>query len=231
MSAIREFRLRLKLSQSALAARLGTSVETFRTWDSGRRAAPPSILAKVRELADREPGERLLSLPELARVLGVHERTLRMAARDGRLAVSYDTRVFYGKPTARATRAAGEEFKRRYYRRMTRWTERPSSPAPLPTVPDDYRARLVALRARLGLTQAQLAVRLGAASKAVVYQWESQKRRPSPLFWLRVEYLEAASEHNSPQTDRPAATPGLEHVLGGILKLTRTARFPPRGRA
>jgi DNA-binding XRE family transcriptional regulator len=82
---------------------------------------------------------------------------------------------------------------------MTRWTARPSPPEPLPTVPDDYRARLVGLRARLGLTQAQLAVRLGAASKAVVYQWEAQKRKPSPLFWLRVQDLEAAASEATPR--------------------------------
>ena len=32
--------------------------------------------------------------------------------------------------------------------------------------------------------------KVGAATKAVVYQWESGKRRPSPVFWLRVERLQ-----------------------------------------
>jgi len=31
---------------------------------------------------------------------------------------------------------------------------------------------------------------LGAASKAVIYQWESGKQKPSPVFWLRVERLQ-----------------------------------------
>jgi hypothetical protein len=43
---------------------------------------------------------------------------------------------------------------------------------------------------RLRLSQAQLAERLGAASKAVVYQWEAQKRRPSPILWQRIEKVE-----------------------------------------
>ena len=37
---------------------------------------------------------------------------------------------------------------------------------------------LVRLRHRLGLSQQQLAAKVGAAGKAVVYQWESGKRRP-----------------------------------------------------
>ena len=42
--------------------------------------------------------------------------------------------------------------------------------APLPTVPNDYDRRLQGLRGRLGLTQADLAQRIGAAGKTVVYQ-------------------------------------------------------------
>jgi DNA-binding XRE family transcriptional regulator len=42
---------------------------------------------------------------------------------------------------------------------------------------------------RLGLTQAQFAARVGAARKAVAYQWESGKRCPSPLFWQRAQEL------------------------------------------
>ena len=28
-----------------------------------------------------------------------------------------------------------------------------------------------------------------AAGKAVVYQWETRKRKPSPVFWTRIEHL------------------------------------------
>jgi hypothetical protein len=55
------------------------------------------------------------------------------------------------------------------------------------TVPTNYAAILVGLRQRLGLSQQQLAETVGAATKAVVYQWESGKRQPSPVFWLRIE--------------------------------------------
>ena len=58
------------------------------------------------------------------------------------------------------------------------------------TVPADYAARLIGLRRRLGLSQRALTAKVGAASKAVVYPWESEKRRPSPVFWLRVERLQ-----------------------------------------
>ena len=61
---------------------------------------------------------------------------------------------------------------------------------PLRTVPPDYDHRLRALRRRLGLTQEGLAQRIDAAGKAVVYQWESRKRTPSPVFWGRIEALE-----------------------------------------
>ena len=52
------------------------------------------------------------------------------------------------------------------------------------------RPMLVGLRHRLGLSQHELAAKVGAASKAVVYQWESGKRKPSPVFWLRIVRLQ-----------------------------------------
>ena len=57
-------------------------------------------------------------------------------------------------------------------------------------VPANCAAQLIGLRRQLGLSQEQLAAKVGAASKAVVYQWESGKRKPSPVFWLRVERLQ-----------------------------------------
>jgi DNA-binding transcriptional regulator YiaG len=56
-------------------------------------------------------------------------------------------------------------------------------------VPADYDQQLRALRHRLRLTQSELAMRIGAAQTAVVYQWESRKRTPSPVFWERVLQL------------------------------------------
>ena len=49
--------------------------------------------------------------------------------------------------------------------------------------------RIRAVRRGLGLSQAQFAARVGAARKAVVYQWEARKRCPSPVFWQRIDTL------------------------------------------
>ena len=53
----------------------------------------------------------------------------------------------------------------------------------------DWAGVLVRTRHDLGLTQARLAEHIGAASKAVIYQWESGKRKPSPMFWRRIQEL------------------------------------------
>ena len=55
----------------------------------------------------------------------------------------------------------------------------------------EYETGLRARGRRLGLSQSRLAHRIGAAGKAVVYQWESRRRVPSPVFWRRVEELES----------------------------------------
>jgi DNA-binding XRE family transcriptional regulator len=80
----------------------------------------------------------------------------------------------------------------RYYRQSYSRTAR--RPPPLDThVPPDFANRLLQIRRTLRLTQAQLAKEIGAASKAVVYQWESRKRTPSPVVWQRIEQLEKTS--------------------------------------
>jgi DNA-binding transcriptional regulator YiaG len=119
---IRSIRLRLQLSQCQFATLLGVSVETYRTWDSGRRLV-------------------------------------------------------------------ADEWLERYYRRSySRFAARPPVPE-RPSVPSDWNRRLVRIRRELRLTQTRLAERIGAAGKAVVYQWESRKRKPSPVFWRRIEAL------------------------------------------
>ena len=164
-------------------------VTLVRPWDAGRRRPPPVIVAKALTLMARKHTDRPIPLHELASVLGVHARTLRQAARDGRLVVTYDTRMVFGSVKRLATRVAGEVFLRTYYRRATRWADEPRRPPILPTVPANFDAQLIGLRRRLRLTQSQLAAKVGAASKAVVYQWETRKRTPSPVFWKRVERL------------------------------------------
>jgi DNA-binding transcriptional regulator YiaG len=85
------------------------------------------------------------------------------------------------------------------------------------TVPANYAATLVSLRHRLDLSQQQLAARIGAASKAVVYQWESGRRRPSPVFWLRIQHLQR-QEAKSRRSKR-AATPSSSSPVATLLGL------------
>ena len=186
---IRVIRLRLQLSQPQFASLLGVSAETYRTWDSGRRVVSDAWLAKARALAATNDPQRLYSLQELATELGVHVRTLRDAARKGRLDVVYENRVVFRNPIPRATLLAGRSFMERYYRQSySRFAARPPVPAQ-PGVPSDWNRRLLRIRRQLRLTQTRLAEQIGAAGKAVVYQWESRKRKPSPVFWRRIEEL------------------------------------------
>jgi DNA-binding transcriptional regulator YiaG len=189
-SFLRDIRTRLQLSQTACAAALGVAAETYRRWEVGRRPTPAAMVLRAQALtAKRAPPERL-SLQVLAQLLHVHVRTLRAAAHDGRLAVTFGTRPYFGRLTARATREAGAAFMATWYQRTYGRGRRSLIPVCRVQVPENYAARVIGLRRRLGFSQQQLAARVGAAGKAVVYQWESGKRRPSPVFWLRVERLE-----------------------------------------
>jgi DNA-binding XRE family transcriptional regulator len=125
----------------------------------------------------------------LADELHVHVRTLRAAAHDGRLAATFNPRPYFGKLTATATREDGARFMAMWYRRTYGRGRRGRVAVCRVTVPANFAATIVGVRRRLGLSQQQLAVGVGA-SKAVVYQWESGKRRPSPVFWLRIEKLQ-----------------------------------------
>jgi len=186
---IRDLRLRLHLSQPQFAALLGVSAETYRPWDSGRRVVPADWMDKARALAAANDPRRLWSLQELATELGVHVRTLRDAARSGRLEVTYENRVVFRNAVPRSTIAAGRAFMDRYYRQSySRFAQKPRPPERT-CVPSDWVRQLLRVRRELRLTQAQLAESIGAAGKAVVYQWESRKRRPSPVFWERIQTL------------------------------------------
>ena len=187
---IRSARAQVGATQRQFAASLGVDVETYRTWDSGRQPPPPEMLARARTLVRTRHVNQLMNLETLGDLLDIHPRTLRDAARTGRLAVTYDTRTFCGRPIARASRQAGDLVKTTFYRKHAWWRPSATPPAKWPAVPRNYHSRLIGLRLHLRLSQAQLAQRLGAANKAVVYQWESRRRQPSPVFWQRVEELE-----------------------------------------
>jgi DNA-binding transcriptional regulator YiaG len=189
-SALREIRTRLGLSQAECATALGVAVETFRTWDAGRRRAPEAVVSQARTLKAKRALHDRVPLQVLADELHVHVRTLRAAAHDGRLAATFGPRPFFGKLTATATREAAARFMATWYRRTYGRGRRRLVAVCRLSVPANYAAQLVGLRYRLGISQEQLAARVGAASKAVVYQWESGKRKPSSVFWLRVERLQ-----------------------------------------
>ena len=114
---LRDCRIALGQSQAAFAAMLGASPESYRTWDAGRRATPLKILARAKTLATHRDDHALLPLPVLALLIGVHVKTLRAAARDGRLPVTYDTRTTFRRLRARATPAGARAFRRSYYGR------------------------------------------------------------------------------------------------------------------
>ena len=130
--------------------------------------------------------------------LHVHVRTLRAAAHDGRLAATFNPRPYFGKLTATATREDAARFMATWYRRTYGRGRRRLVAVYRVTVPANFAATIVGVRRRLGLSQQQLAVSVGAASKAVVYQWESGKRRPSPVFWLRIERLQRRRSNSLP---------------------------------
>ena len=60
---LRAYRIALGQSQAAFAAMLGSSPESYRTWDAGRRATPLKILARARALATHRDDHALLPLP------------------------------------------------------------------------------------------------------------------------------------------------------------------------
>ena len=186
-SELREIRCALGLSQRVFATRLGVSTESFRVWESGRRSVPDDVRERAAQLARLSQSSFPMALSTLAKVLGVSEMTLRNAVRSGRLPIAVEAPLFLGKPILRALRVDGESFLENHYRRAPRRNSRPRScPNGLPPVAADYAQRVRILRTRLRLSQREFAHHLGAAGKAVVYQWESGKRRPSPALWSRL---------------------------------------------
>lgn len=119
MNEVRELRRGAGLSQHAFAQVMGVPLNTFRMWDSGLRRIPVAMLQRARQTVAQWDGQNeLLPLSRLASELGVHVRTVQAAARTGHLAVHFSSRSVFGRPIRFATRAAGEEFKRRHYRRF-----------------------------------------------------------------------------------------------------------------
>ena len=140
MNALRELRRAADLSQQDLATLLIVPLNTLRMWDSGLRPVPVNVLPRAtRAVAEHVKRSEPLSLDQLARELGVHQRTLRAAARTGRLRVTFSVRSVFGRPIRLATRAAGHAFMRTHYRDYGRPRQ---VAAPLPSVPRDYHVYL-----------------------------------------------------------------------------------------
>ena len=97
---------------------------------AGAGPVPPAILQRARKaVIDLPRNSGMLSLDELACELGVHVRTLRAAARAGRLVVQFSSRSAFGRPIRFATRSAAAAFMERYYRQSySRTARRPSPP-------------------------------------------------------------------------------------------------------
>lgn len=223
MNELRELRRAAGLSQRQLADLLDIPLNTFRMWDSGLRRPPAHSVTRIREaLAAQSRRHELLPLARLARELGVHIRTLQAAARTGRLKTQFSARSVFGRPMRFASRDAGEQFIVRYYRCFG---GQEICPAPLPTVPDDYDKQLRDVRRRRRLTQGALARRIGAAGKAVVYQWESRKRTPSPVLWQRVLDLDGQPAESGVNT----AASGRTHLPRDAARRCRTARTAHHG--
>ncbi len=220
VNELRELRRTAALSQQEIADLLKVPVNTFRMWDSGMRRPPADVITRARAaLAARAKQRELLPLAQLAQELGVHIRTLQAAARTGRLETHFSVKSVFGRPRRFASRAAGEHFLAKHYRCFS---GQEVCPIPLPIVPNDYDARLRALRRQMHLTQGTLAKRIGAAGKAVVYQWESRKRRPSPVLWLRVQELTRDVSRGHIRL-KPAEGPrrGRRRLCkGGVLRAT-----------
>jgi ribosome-binding protein aMBF1 (putative translation factor) len=170
---------------------LGVSLETYRTWDSGRRPARPDLLTRANALARRCDPHALRPLETLARLIHVHVKTRHAAAKDGRLRVTYETRTTFRSVRARATVADADTFLHAYFEKAV-WPKDRPAPLSWSQIPSDYDDQIRRVRRRRGLTQAQFATWVGAACKAVVYQWESRTRTPSPVLWQRVEALGGA---------------------------------------
>ena len=186
---LRKCRAALGHSQTAFATELGVSRETYRVWDSGRRTPPPRVIERAQALVAYRDEREQLPLTTVAVLIGVHVRTLRNAARDGRLPVTYDTRTTFRTLRARSTLVDARMFRRSYFGKHVRKGDR-RTPLSWETIPVDYDVRIRNIRRSLGASQREFAHLVGAAQKAVVYQWESRKRCPSPVFWLRIERLE-----------------------------------------
>ena len=77
-SALRDIRAQLGLSQAECAAALGVALETFRTWDAGRRTAPEAIVSHAGTLKAKQPPHDRVPLQVLADELDTEQQNVRV---------------------------------------------------------------------------------------------------------------------------------------------------------
>lgn len=212
---LRQCRDELCLSQAAFAARLGVAVETYRTWDAGRRMPPAAIVRQAHALAGHPDKHQLLPLPVLARMVGVHVRTLHLAARLGRLPVEYDTRTTFRRLRPRATLAAAVMFRSMHYRKHGR---RGSVPPPLTwdAIPADWSEQILRLRMHLGLSQAEFARVIGAARKAIVGHTAEPMLLALERFASRTTPFAVPASSNRLMGARASAAPAATRCPWGL---------------
>ena len=97
------------------------------------------------------------------------------------------------------------------------------------TIPQDYPERVKNLRERLGLTQTQMAERIGV-SFATVNRWENSQSKPTRLAWRGIVDLEADVRAPAQQAEPTAAStmPTLDfgakpEVVAAVAEATRLA--------
>ena len=77
------------------------------------------------------------------------------------------------------------------------------------TLPSDFADRIRQYRDRLGLTQGELAARLGV-SFATVNRWENGQTKPSPLAWQRLIRLDEGESEVTEAKAAPVEPPVLD---------------------
>lgn len=90
------------------------------------------------------------------------------------------------------------------------------------TIPSDYAALIKQYRDRLGLTQVELASRLGV-SFATVNRWENNQTKPSPLSWLRLTRMDEGNGATVSTNLTPTQLPVLDftassHVVRALVE-------------
>ncbi len=76
-------------------------------------------------------------------------------------------------------------------------------------LPSDYSTRIKQFRARLGLTQLELATRLGV-SFATVNRWENGQTKPSPLSWHQLLRMDEGETATAPAPQSVVEQPVLD---------------------